>query len=143
MATFYATKATDVFNTNPPVKVGPSGHGGVVRVMTDTLTFASQASGSTLVFGGGYLPVGARVLYGTLTVSASTGSATVSIGISGTTAKYKALAAYTTADVPLVFGVAAGLDTALTSAEQIIATTGGASLPSSGTMTVSLFYVVD
>ena len=99
--------------------------------------------GSTLVFGGGYLPVGARVLYGTLTTSASTGSATVSIGITGTTAKYKALAAYTTADVPLVFGVTAGLNVALTAQEQIIATTGGAALPASGTLTLSLFYVVD
>ena len=52
---------------------------------------------------------GARVLYGLMTTSASTGSATVSVGISGSTAKYKALAAYTTADVPLVFGVTAGL----------------------------------
>lgn len=143
MATFYASKATNVFNTNPPVKASPSAHGGIVRCMTDTITYASQASGSTIVFGGGYLPVGARVLYGTLTTSVSTGSATVSIGISGATAKYKALAAYTTADVPLVFGVAGGLDTALTAAEQIIATTGGASLPASGTLTVSIFYVVD
>lgn len=143
MATFYAANATNVFNTTPLVKAHPGAHGGVVRCLTDTLTYASQASGSTLVFGGGYLPVGARVLYGTLTTSASTGSATVSVGIAGSTAKYKALAAYTTADVPLVFGVAAGLDTALTAAEQIIVTTGGASLPASGTLTVSLFYVVD
>lgn len=143
MATFYATTATDVFNTNPPVKASPSAHGGGVRCLTDSITYASQASGSTLVFGGGYLPVGARVLYGTLTTSASTGSATVSIGITGTTAKYKALAAYTTADVPLVFGVTAGLNVALTAQEQIIATTGGAALPASGTLTLSLFYVVD
>lgn len=142
MATFYATSATDVFNTNPPVKASPATHGGRVRVLTDTITYASQASGSTLVFGGGYIPKGARVLFGTLTTSASTGSATVSVGISGATAKYKALAAYTTADVPLVFGVTAGLaDT--TSDEQIIVTTGGASLPASGTLTISLFYVVD
>jgi len=84
-------------------------HGGRVRVLSDTLTYASQASGSTLVFGGGYIPKGARVIFGTMTTSASTGSATVSVGISGSTAKYKALAAYTTADVPLVFGVTAGL----------------------------------
>lgn len=142
MATFYATSATDVFNTNPPVKASPETHGGRVRVLSDTLTYASQASGSTLVFGGGYLPKGARVLYGVLTTSASTGSATVSVGIAGSTAKYKALAAYTTADVPLIFGVTAGL-TNTTADEQIIVTTGGAALPASGTLVVSLFYVVD
>lgn len=143
MTDFYANAATDVFNTNPPVKASPAAHGGIVRCLTDSITYAAQASGSTLIFGGGKLPVGARVLYGTLTTSVTTGSATVSIGIAGATAKYKALAAYTTADVPLVFGVTAGLNVALTAQEQIIATTGGASLPGSGTLTLSLFYVVD
>lgn len=143
MATFYASKATDVFNTSPVVKSPPSGHGGVVRCLTDTLTYASQASGSTLVFGGGKLPVGARVLFGTLTTSVSTGSATLAVGISGSTAKYKAAAAYTTANVPLVIGVAAGLDTALTAEEQIIVTTAADALPASGTLTLSIFYVVD
>lgn len=142
MATFYATKATDVFNTSPVVKASPAAHGGRVRALSDTLTYNSQASGSTLVFGGGYIPKGARVLYGVLTTSASTGSATVSVGISGSTAKYKALAAYTTADTPLVFGVTAGL-TETTADEQIIVTTGGAALPASGTLTVTMFYVVD
>ncbi len=142
MATFYGTKATDVFNTNPPVKASPASHGGRVRVLNDEITYASQASGSTLVMGGGYIPKGARVLYGTLTTTVSTGSATVSVGISGSTAKYKALAAYTTADVPLVFGVTAGL-TETTADEQIIITTGGASLPASGTLVLNLFYVVD
>lgn len=142
MATFYATSATDVFNTNPPVKASPAQHGGRVRVLSDTITYASQASGSTLVFGGGYIPKGARVLYGLMTTSVSTGSATVSVGISGSTAKYKALAAYTTADVPLVFGVTAGL-TETTADEQVILTTGGAALPASGTLTVSIYYVVD
>lgn len=142
MATFYATSATDVFNTNPPVKASPAMQGGRVRVLSDSITYASQASGSTLVFGGGLIPKGARVLYGLMTTSASTGSATVSVGITGTTAKYKALAAYTTADVPLIFGVTAGL-TETTAEEQIIVTTGGASLPASGTLTVSIYYVVD
>ena len=142
MATFYGVKATDVFNTNPPVKASPQSHGGRIRVLSDSITYASQSSGSTIVMGGGYIPTGARVLFGTLTTSASTGSATVSVGISGSTAKYKALAAYTTADVPLVFGVTAGL-TETTTDEQIIITTGGAALPSSGTLVLSLYYVVD
>lgn len=142
MATFYGTKATDVFNTNPPVKASPQSHGGRIRVLNDSITYASQASGSTLVMGGGYIPTGARILFGTLTTSVSTGSATVSVGISGSTAKYKALAAYTTADVPLVFGVTAGL-TETTADEQIIITTGGAALPASGTLVLSIYYVVD
>lgn len=143
MAVLYAARATDVFNTSPLVKSGPSGHGGKVRTLTDTVTYATQTTSDTIVVGGGRLPVGARVLAVLMTTSVTTGSATLSLGITGTTAKYKALAAVTTANVPQVFGPAAALDVALTAEEQLFLTIGGASLPGSGTLVVSVLYAVD
>lgn len=144
MAQFFAANATKVFNTNPPVKVSPSGRGGEVRVLTDTVTYAAQASGDTIVVGGGKLPLGAVVLGGFLTTSVTTGSATLAVGISGTAAKYKAAAAVTTTDVPQWFGIASGaLGDGITAEEQILLTIGGASLPGSGTLDFVLLYVLN
>jgi hypothetical protein len=111
---------------------------GTVRVFAETITFASQASGDTIEIG--RLPKGAVVLYGVLTTGTSTGTATVSIGISGTAAKYKAATVHTSTDAPAVFGKAAALHSGLTAEETVIATVGTAALPSSGTMQVALVY---
>lgn len=116
--------------------------GGNIRVVTDSITFGAEASGSTLTFGGIRLPEGAVVHYGVVTTDTSTGSATFSIGIAGATAKYRALAALTTTNTPTLFGVEAALGTALTAPEQLIITTAAASLPSSGSMTVTIVYSV-
>lgn len=143
MAVLYAANATNAFNTNPPVKSPPSAHGGRVRVLSDTVTYATQTTSDTIIVGGGRLPVGARVLFVKMTTSVTTGSATLSLGITGTTAKYKSLAAITTADVPQTFGPAAALNVPLTAEEQLFLTIGGASLPGSGTLVVAVYYVVD
>ncbi len=143
MAVLYAENAGNVFNTNPPVKSSPSGHGGVVRSLTDTVTYATQTTSDTIVIGGGYLPVGARVLLVEMTTSVTTGSATLALGITGTVAKYKAAGAITTANVPQVFGPAAALDVPLTAQEQLFLTIAGVSLPASGTLVVTVYYVVD
>lgn len=116
--------------------------GGNVKALTDVVTFASQASGATITLGGIRLPEGAVVLGGQTTTDTSTGSATFSIGITGTTAKYRALAAQTTTGVPAPFGVTAALGTSLTAPEQIIITTAAATAPASGRMVVTIFYTV-
>lgn len=143
MAVLYGAAAANAFSVNPPVKSSPAEHGGRVRSLTDTVTYATQTTSDTIVIGGGYLPVGARVLEVLMTTSVTTGSATLALGISGSTAKYKAAGAITTANVPQVFGVAAALNTTLTSAEQLFLTIAGASLPASGTLVVTVLYVVD
>lgn len=143
MAILYGANAGAVFNTSPLTKSPPSGHGGVVRSLTDTVTYATQTTSDTIVVGGGLLPVGARVLLVEMTTSVTTGSATLALGITGTVAKYKAAGAVTTANVPQVFGVAAALDAPLTAAEQLFLTIAGASLPASGTLVVTVYYVVD
>lgn len=143
MAVLYAASATNAFNTNPPVKVAPSRHGGRVRVVSDVITLATQTTSDTIVLFGGKLPIGAQVLYGVLTSTVTLGTATVAIGITGTTGKYRAAAAFTAVDTPTTFGPTAVQLTPLTAEEQVFITIGTASLPSSGTVTVQLFYALD
>lgn len=123
-------------------KTDASLSGGNLRVISDVITFGAEASGSTLTLGGIKLPEGAVVHYGVITTDTSTGSATFSIGIAGATAKYRALAAFTTTNTPTLFGVGAAVGTALTAQEQLIITTAAASLPSSGRLVVSIVYSI-
>jgi len=143
MAVLYGAAAANVFNTNPPTKASPGEHGGTIRSLTDTVTYATQTTSDTIVIGGGLLPIGARVLEVVMTTSVTTGSATLALGITGNTGKYKAAGAVTTANVPQTFGPAAALNVPLTAPEQLFLTIAGASLPASGTLVVSVKYVVE
>lgn len=143
MAVLYGAAAANAFNVSPPVKNSPAEHGGTIRSLTDTVTYATQTTSDTIVIGGGELPVGARVLEVVMTTSVSTGSATLALGITGSVAKYKAAGAVTTINVPQIFGVTAGLNVPLTAPERLFLTIAGASLPASGTLVVSVKYVVE
>ena len=143
MAVLYGAAAANVFNTNPQTKASPGEHGGTIRSLTDTVTYATQTTSDTIVIGGGYLPVGARVLEVIMTTSVSTSTATLALGISGSTSKYKSAGAITTTNVPQIYGVAAALNVPLTAPEQLFLTIGTASLPASGTLVVTVKYVVD
>lgn len=104
-----------------------------------TFTYATQTTSDTLVIGD--LPAGATFAFGAITTSVTTSTATLAVGISGTTGKYKAAAAVTTTDVPQLFGLAsANSASPLSATEQVYITIGTASLPASGTLTVDLFY---
>jgi hypothetical protein len=144
MATYLSNELGGSANqTSTPVGYKPraSVYGGRLKRLRATITFASQTTSDIIQLGN--LPAGAVFAFGTINVSATTGSATLAIGISGTAAKYAAAAAYTTADVPTLFGknaVVAASDAGLTTEETVIATIAGASLPSSGTAVVDLFY---
>lgn len=116
--------------------------GGNLRTVTDVVTFGAEAAGSTYVVGGITLPVGAVVHYGVLNTDTSSGSTTLAIGVAGSTGKYRAAAAFTTTNTPTLFGVNAGVGTALTAAEQIIITTAAATAPSSGRLVVTIVYSV-
>lgn len=116
--------------------------GGRVRCFNEKITLAAQASGDTIAVA--RLPKGARVLYGVLNASATLGgTATIAIGITGTTGKYRAAATFTTADTPVLFGVNAGVGEALAAEEEIIITIAAAALPGSGTLRVMMFYTID
>ena len=112
--------------------------GANLRSACAEFTFASDAAGTYTV--PIRLPRGAVPMFGMLVTDTSTGSATVALGITGTTGKYRAAAAFTTTGVPTLFGVTAGLGAALTAEEQLIMTVAAAALPASGRMLVMFFW---
>ena len=112
-----------------------------LKRMRATFTLASQATTDTLVIGN--LPPGATFAYGIINASATLGSSTVAVGITGATGKYRAAAAFTTADTPTLFGddaVQAAADPALTAEENVFVTIASAALPASGTLIIDMFY---
>lgn len=115
--------------------------GGRVRAIHDSITLASQAAATTVRIG--RIPKGACVLFGALLTTVTLGAATIAVGISGTTGKYRAAATLTTADAPQFFGVASAVMTELTSDETIQLLTATAALPASGTLRAFMFYMVD
>ena len=129
-------------SATPPTKVGPHGAGGNVRIISETFTYASDAAGSYSI-GGGQLPAGARVLDAYFVTSVTTGSATLALGISGTTAKYINAAAVTTANQRTIQVNQAALLTEITTAEQLLLTVAAAALPASGTLRIVVTYVVE
>jgi hypothetical protein len=83
--------------------------------------------------------------FGVITASATLGSSTLAIGISGTTGKYRAAATFTTADTPTMFGPAtevAASDAGLSAEQTVIGTIASAALPASGTLVVDLYYSI-
>lgn len=136
MTVYYANELAPR-NTVPVGQVDGSVVNGHVRVHRATIALASQTTSDTIVIG---LPnIGDSFLYGVITTDTSLGSSTVAIGVTGTTAKYKAAATFTATDTPTVFGKASAL-TKLTAAETIFITIGAATFPSSGTLVVDLYF---
>jgi hypothetical protein len=111
---------------------------GTPRVQTAVVTLASQATTDTIVVG--VLPKGSILLYGVMNNSATLGSSTVAIGITGTTGKYRAAAVKTTT-TPEVFGVGGNLGVLLTADETVFITIAAADFPASGALSISLVYV--
>ena len=111
--------------------------GGKLEVLSqERFTLASDAVASYAI--GPIIPVGAVPLLGIITTTVSLGSSTIAIGIAGTTGKYRAAAAFTTADTPTLFGNAVVLGVALTAAKQLLLSVAAAALPASGTLHIAL-----
>lgn len=142
MANSYGQQMALLRNNSPQQLPQSADVHGRVRVFNEKVTLAAQASGDTIEVG--KLPKGARPLFGILLASATLGaSATIAIGVSGTPAKYRAAAVFTSADTPTLFGVATNNGDALAAEEIVIITVGVAALPGSGTLRVMIFYVTD
>lgn len=124
-------------------KLNPVAKAGRVRTASATLTYASQGAGAQTFDTALTLPIGAQVVGGTISTSVTTGSATVALGITGSTAKYKAAAAVTATTAATLAIPHAGLLEALTAEEDVFVTTASANLPASGELHVILHYVVD
>lgn len=110
-------------------------NGGQLHVFRWDVDYASQAAADIIVLG--RKPRGHCFIFGLLNADASSGSTTLSIGITGTVAKYRALAAHTTTDLPVFFGKQAPTEEAeATAEEEIIMTLAAATAPASGNLTV-------
>ena len=111
--------------------------GARVKRFRATVNLATQTTSDTILLCN--LPAGSTLLFGILNATVSLGTATIAIGISGTTGKYRAAAVFTATDTPTMFGPAAQVgasDPALSADEPVILTIGTASLPASGTLVV-------
>lgn len=137
MATTYSNDISGAYAT-PATKVSGAAVGGRLRRLRATITLASQADGDVVVLG--KLPAGSIFAYGVLNASATLGSSTIAVGISGTAAKYRAAAVFTAA-APTLFGTSTSVDDSpLSAEEEVILTNTTAALPSSGTLIVDLYY---
>ncbi len=123
-----------------PAKVDGALQGGRLRVYQATLDLSlatvKGADGDTNVLF--RIPKGEKPICGVLLASATMGAAaTIAIGKSGTPAKYRAAAVFTTANVPTPFMLSSAADdAALTAAEDVILTVGTAALPGAGILQV-------
>ena len=141
MARTYAVEVAGV-STIPTTQNSGGFQGARVRCFRATLPYDGQASGDDIVLA--VVPAGYTFAYGMIVASATAGaSATIAIGVTGTTGKYRTAATFTAANTPTLFGNAAAMDdTALTSAETVLATVGTASLPNSADFAVVYLYYI-
>lgn len=133
MAAFNTTQAAGYVASPQQLPTAELGYGGKEYAYVTSITYASQASGSTI--NGPIVPKGRLVKSYELITSVTTGSATLAVGITGTAAKYIAAAAITAAGNSVEGNLAISDPPApLTTDEQGIVTVGGAALPSSGVL---------
>ncbi|MCC6718396.1 MAG: hypothetical protein IT555_10980 [Acetobacteraceae bacterium] len=128
-------------------KVPVSLMGGKVRCSIAEFTFATDATG-TYSIPELQFPAGARILDVACNTDTSTSTATFSLGISGSTAKYRAMLALTAVNMwagssaTLPGGnLNAATGVALTAAESWIMTTAAATMPASGRMLIRVLWV--
>lgn len=138
MATTYSTDGAG-YGTTPPTKVNGGLVGGRLRRYRASITFAAQASGDDIVLF--KVPAGSVFAFGMINASATFGaSATIAIGISGNTGKYRTAATHT-ATVPTLFGLYTAADDSATTAEEtVLLTVGTAALPGSGSAVVDMYF---
>lgn len=113
-------------------------HKGRVRVCTEVITLASQPTSNTIPIA---VPdKGWAFLFGVHNVSATLGSSTIAVGITGSTAKYKAAATFTSTDTPTLYGKTATIGVKLSAQETLFLTIAAAALPASGTYVHSTYW---
>lgn len=138
MTVFYSTELASITSL-PVVKAASAGYGARLVRFRASITLATQTTSDTIVVA--IVPAGYAFAFGILTTDTSLGTSTISIGITGTTAKYRALAVFTATDTPTFFGKASAISGAtLTADETVFITIATASLPASGTLVVDMYY---
>lgn len=129
-----------VYNDSRATELATALGGGKLRCCYERFTLAGDPVGSYNI--GHPIPRGAVVLGGFLNTTVTLGTATVAIGIAGTTGKYRGAATLTTPNTLTWFGEAVNLGVMLPAEERILLTVGAASLPGSGVLHIGLLYVL-
>ena len=131
MAATYPNEAGGVASpTRPRARDARTG----LDVLTFTFNMTAQTTSDTLE--GIKLPRGFRPLLLGLHPSATLGSTTLAIGITGTTGKYRAAATVTAAALAAVL---MGTDAVLTADEDVLVTIAAATMPGSGTIAIRFY----
>lgn len=140
MVTTYSTEAQPALNTVPARRVDGSVWTARLRRYRATITLAGQGSGDDVVLF--RVPAGSVFAYGVLNTSASLGgTATIAVGVSGTTNRYKNAATFQAPNTPTLFGKTAEVSGAALAADtDIVLTIGTAALPGSGTLVVDMYF---
>lgn len=122
------------------VRPAASVYGARMKRFRATVTYAGQTTSDTILLAS--VPAGFTFAYGVLNADTSSGSTTLAIGTSASSAKYRAAGAFTSTDTPTIFGKAAvaGAASPLSDTENIILTLAAATAPSSGTLIVDLYF---
>lgn len=127
----------------PVGQVDGSAQGGHVRVYREQIVLASGVGTTADTIVVAYPSKGEQFLFGVITSTVTLGTSTVAVGITGATGKYRAAATFTAVDTPTLFGAgAAGLGGLgkLAADEEVFLTIATANLPTSGTLTVDLYF---
>ena len=136
----YSTELAGIAST-PVVKPTALAYGARIKRFRASVALASQAFGAGNEIILAKVPAGYTFAYGVITSDTSLSTSTVSVGISGTVAKYKAAAVFTSVDTPTLFGTTAQIDNSpLTAEETVFAQVLIANLPASGNLVVDLYF---
>lgn len=139
MVTTYSTEAQPALNTIPARRADGSVWTAKLRRFRATVALSGQASGDDVVLF--RVPAGSVFAYGVLNTSASLGTSTIAVGVSGTTNQYKNAAIFTAVNTPTLFGKTAEVSGAgLTADTDVLLTVGTAALPGSGTLVVDMYF---
>lgn len=139
MAKLYSREATGVYGITPPTKAPASVVQTPVKRVRGSFvsTGANSAAADTLVIG--RLPIGAVFDACEITGSASLAAVSMSIGILGSVAKYRANVVGAAADTPSRLGSAVAMAADPNTVEEEVFVTISAALPA-GTHVFDLYY---
>ncbi len=139
MVTTYSTEAQPALNAVPAKRADGSVWTAKLRRHRATIALAGQGSGDDVVLF--RVPAGSVFAYGVLNASASLGTSTIAVGVSGTTNRYKNAATFTAVNTPTLFGKTAEVSGAALAADtDVLLTIGAAALPGSGTLVVDMYF---
>ena len=134
----YSTELTGI-DSKPVVKAeANAAYGAKLKRYRASITMATQDIASTIQLC--RIPAGESFAFGIMNASATLGSSTLAIGITGNTGKYFAAATFTGA-APTLFAapVADEVAAAYTAEEDVFLTVAAATLPASGTLVIDIY----